>query len=185
MTQSGEQSGETARLQPIIGPLSDQEQLAAHEAVRRHLAQRSTRYRIVGPELLIDKPPSRGASSTRQIRALVIDYDNMANLQIVMQPGGDIVDAKRLDWQPPFTAEEIDEARQIAESDERVARVARQEGVSVITFGPPASATSAAGTMPRLIGLRYIMTVEARTRLVQAVVNLSTRTLGEVQESEQ
>src|SRR5215207_3292518 len=115
MTQSGEQSEETARLQPIIGPLSDQEQLAAHEAVRRHLAQRSTRYRIVGPELLIDKPPSRRAASTRQIRALVIDYDNMANLQIVMQPGGDIVDAKRLDWLPPVTAEEIDEARQIAE----------------------------------------------------------------------
>ncbi len=184
MTQSGEQSEQTAQLQPIIGPLTDQEQLAALEAVRRHMAQRSIRYRIVGPELLIDKPPSRDASSARQIRALVIDYDNMANLQIVMQPGGNIVDAQRIDWQPPFTAEEIDEARQIAESDERVARIIRQEGVSLITFGPPASATATA-TMPRLIGLRYVVMVESRMGLVRVVVNLSTRTLGEVQESEQ
>jgi hypothetical protein len=174
----------TARLQAVIASLSDQEQLAVHEAVRRELAQRSTRYRVIGPELLIGKPADPAAAATRQLRALVVDYDNQVNLEFLLQPGGEIVESSPIDWQPPFAPEEIDEARQIAESDARVARSARQAGLSVLPFGPAQPRTGTPRAMPRLIGLRYIVTVETRTRVVQAVINLSTRTLGDVEEIE-
>lgn len=175
---SSEMSEETERLQGIIAPMSADEVNAAHEAVDRHLAEHSKRYRILGPELLIDKPPRPGQPSARTIRALVVDYDNTMNLEIVVQPSGEIIEAKTIDWQPSFAPEEVEEAREIAESDERVARFLAQPGLSVIAFGPG----QPEGTNPRLIGLRYLATVDGRPRLIQAVVNLSTRQLADVEQ---
>src|SRR5262249_18727605 len=151
-------------------PLSEDEERAVREAVDRHMAQRSARYRLRGPELLIAKPPRRGDLPARAIQVLVVDYDNRVNLQIMVAPDGEIIDATPIDWQPSSAPQEVAEARAIAEVDPRVARVAGRTGISVGAFGPhqPEGATG------RVIGLRYMATVDGQLRLTHAVVNLST-----------
>src|SRR6266436_6341814 len=98
MARVEEMSEETERLLEIIAPLSQEEGHTAREAVDRHMAELSERYRVLGPELLIAKPARRGGSSAREIRALVVDYANRVNLEILVQPGGEIIGANPIDW---------------------------------------------------------------------------------------
>jgi hypothetical protein len=102
------------------------------------------------------------------------------NLEILVQPGGEIIGANPIDWQPSFAPEEVREAREIAESDEDVAELAGQPDSLVIAFGPhlPEGATG------RLIGLRYVATVDGQLQLIEVVVNLSTGSLADVQQED-
>src|SRR5262245_20894724 len=100
MVRAEEMSEETERLQAVIAPLSEDEERAVREAVDRYMAQRSARYRVRGPEVLISKPPRRGDRSARAIQALVVDYDNRVNLEITVAPDGQIIEAKPINWQP-------------------------------------------------------------------------------------
>jgi hypothetical protein len=177
MQRLREMSEDTAMMLEVIGPLSSEEERAADSAVHRRLEGQSQRYRIFGPELLIDKPPRRGEQAQRTIRAIVVDYENASNLEIVLNPSGEIMEAKAIVWQPPFSPEEVAEARQIAESDGRVAAVRDGPGLEVIPFG----AEHVEHPTARLVGLRYLAVDANRVLSVQAVVNLSTRELIDMQ----
>jgi Cu2+-containing amine oxidase len=172
-------SNETKRLKAVIGPLSKREERQAIKAVidRLHadLEQGQTpRFRVLGAELQIEKPPKRQAVPQRQIRVLVADYDKKQNLDIVVDRQGKILRMEPYrGFQPAFHAEEITEARTIADSDHRMARLAKQRGVCVSAFGPAQIVPQSS----RLVGLRCALLPksEAASFLASVVVDLCAR----------
>jgi hypothetical protein len=135
-------SNETKRLKPVIGPLSKREERQAIKAVTDRLHAdlepgQTSRFRVLGAVLQIEKPPKRQAVPQRQIRVLVADYGKKRNLDLVVDRHGKILRMEPYrGFQPAFHDEEITEARTIAERDHQIARLAKQRGVAVSAFGP-------------------------------------------------
>jgi hypothetical protein len=175
-------SKQTRRLVPAIAHLKAREERAAVKAAHAHLLEElSDRFRIFGAELRIDKPEKSGAVPQRMIAVLVVDYGKRRNLVALVDAKGKVVKVEDLRGaQPAYISEEIAEAREIAEQDARVARVAKRKTSFVSEFGPERASDNA-----RLIGLRYFVAAgkgRARPGLARAVVDLSARRLVEFQE---
>ena len=169
----------TRALGNAIAPLKDKEASAAGEAAIKHLAAKlSKRHRIFGVELRVGKPAD-SAPPKRQIAVLVVDYTERRVIE-VLTADGSVVNVKDLrGFQPAFLAEEIEEARELAQSDERLARILENDNVFDSAFAPHRSPDN----QSRAIGLRYAVSESARDIriLAEAVVDLSERKLVHVE----
>lgn len=177
-----EMSEATRALEAAIAPLKDKEASAAREAATSHLAAKlSKRHRIFGVELRVGKPAD-SAPPKRQIAVLVVDYTQRRVIE-VLTADGSVVNVKDLrGFQPAFLSEEIEEARELAQADERVARILEYDDVFVSAFAPHRSPDN----QSRVIGLRYAVSASARDIriLAEAVVDLSERKLVHVEKFE-
>src|SRR6266699_6532455 len=174
----------TRHLEPVIAPLSEEEEQRAIKAVVDYLTEElgseaKPHFRVLGAELRIDKPPRPEVVPLRLIRVLVADYDRKRNLDFVVDATGKIVRVEEYPGQPAFSLDEMKEAREIAERDKQVARFAKMRGSFVSEFGP--ALVSEQGD--RLIGLRYAVTKKNQpTRLlVSVVVDLNERELVSIE----
>jgi hypothetical protein len=172
----------TRALAAVIRPLRPREERAAIEAARVRVAKElSDHYRILGAELRIDKPLDPAKAPHRMVGVLVVDYGNRRNFEVLVDGSGKAVRVVDLGGtQPAYTSEEIEEARGIAEQDNRVSRFAKMRGSFVSEFAPERTIDNA-----RRIGLRYgrVHKGQAGRLLAHAIVDLSARKLvhlGEV-----
>ena len=167
----------TRRLGRVIAPLSSAEGRRATEAVVAYIIDQAgaeTRFQIVGVELRIDKPANPEELPIRLIRVLAVEYERRRNLDFTVTTRGRIVQvAEDPIIQPTFHNDEIQEAREIAERNQQVARVVRVEGAFASPFVPVRDAEQ----RNRLIGLHYaaIRRNLPAQFLGSAVVDLSER----------
>ena len=171
-----EMSELTRRLASVVVPLRKAEERGAIKATQAHLGKElSDHFRIFGAELQIEKPPKAGALPSRMVGVLVVDYGKRRNLIALVDANGKVVKVDDLRGaQPAYMPEEIDEAREIAEQERRVASIAKTKGSFVSEFGPEHAADNA-----RLIGLRYAVVGKHGVGqvLAHAIVDLSARKL--------
>jgi|SRR5215216_623530 len=141
----------------VLAPVGKaEERRALRAAVDWMTAQagnaRDLRYRVLGAELRIEKPRRREEVPPRWIQVLIADYTNRRNLQVTLDSEGSVVEGGELGGlQPAFHADEVGEAREIAERDPRVKRWARTKGSFAGAFAPDADRENR-----RLVGLRYL-----------------------------
>lgn len=172
-----EMSTATKALLKVIKPLSAKEERTATAAAVKHLtAELSERYQIFPAELRIPKPERPNSASRRMIAVLILDYEKRRTTELLVDTLGKLVQKTDLTgFQPVFLAKEIQEARRIAERDERVAQAIKVRGAFASAFGPHSYGKPGA----RLIGLRYA-TVDRKQNarlLGEAVVDLSEQKL--------
>src|SRR5262249_8175319 len=177
-----EMSKLTRELAKVILPLKGKEERAAIKAAQARVAEElSDHYRILGAQLRIDKPSDPTKTPPRMIGVLIVDYGNKRNLEILVNGSGKAVQVIDLRGaQPAPTKEEIDEARAIAEKDDRVRRFTKLKGSFVSEFGPERTADNL-----RRIGLRYSQALKGRISgvLAHAIVDLSSRKLVQFEET--
>jgi hypothetical protein len=156
-------SAETRQLDAVLGPLGEEEQQQAIQAAEARIGRETDRYRILGAELLIEKPTDPDIAPERLVEVLAADYANRRGLRVLVRPTG-AEEIEVLAYEPVFHPDEIAEARQIAERDEGLAELARREEHFVTPFSP----ISEIGA--RLIGLRYALAEgDGAARLVAGV----------------
>src|SRR5712692_9631687 len=176
-----EMSKLTRDLAKVILPLKPREERAAINAAKVRVASElSDHYRIFGAELRIDKPTDPTKTPLRMIGVLIVDYGNRRNFEVLVDGNSKVVRVIDLHGaQPAYTREEIEEAREIAEQDNRVGRFVKLKGSFVSEFGPERT-----GDNSRQIGLRYAQILKGRVSdvLVHAVVDLSARKLIQFEE---
>jgi hypothetical protein len=176
-----EMSTATKRLLKLLRPLTATEQRNATAAAVKHLSgELSQRYRVFPAELRIEKPPQPDAAPERTTAVVIVDYERRRTTEVLV--GARARPVRQTDltgFQPAYLADEIREARELAERDESVASAIRVRGLFVSAFGPPAYEERGA----RLIGLRYAAG-DARqgVRLLsEVVVDLSRQELVTVE----
>jgi len=157
-------SRETNRLKKVLKPLGRTEASRAIETAVEHLGPRlirdgRSRYRALGAQLGITRGTDKGTPE-RRIEVFVIDYQNRRHFRVVVA-GNRVAEVGELDWQPAFSAEEIEEAEAIVARDERLRTVVRRRGAFSSAFAPGGNATG-----ERKIGLRYLV----RRKGIAAVV---------------
>jgi hypothetical protein len=162
----------TRRLGAVLAPLGKREAGRAIRVATDHLLRElgsgeEGRFRIIGAELKIEKPPRRGATPKRLIQVFIVDYANPRNLGVIIDSRGRMLESRALTFQPTFADDEISEARAIAERDARVSAIAKRRRTSVNTFTP----REAAERGHRIIGLRYFASRrQARAQIAATVV---------------
>jgi Cu2+-containing amine oxidase len=172
-----EMSPATKALLKVISPLTAKEERNATAAAVKHLAgELSERYQVFPAELRIEKPSRSNTAPKRAIAVLIFDYEKRYTTDVLMDTLGKMIQKTDLTgFQPAFLSKELQEARQIAEKDERVARAIRVRGAFASAFGPHSHGKPGA----RLVGLRYA-TVDRKQNvhlLGEAVVDLSEQKL--------
>jgi hypothetical protein len=168
----------TRRLKPVLAPLSKKEERRAVNAATEHFTaeigrQADLRYRILSTEIRIEKPPKRGAVPERLVRVLIADYTNQRNLEISINGKGKVVQSEVLrGLQPAFHPDEIQEAKEFAQRDQRVARLAKTTGAFAGAF----ASDLAHERGRRLVGLHYLAAEKGGTAkpLATVVVDLAT-----------
>jgi hypothetical protein len=177
-----EMSEFTRKLAPVIAPLKGKDERVAIQAAKAHVAKElSDHYRIFGAELRIEKPPDARTPPRRAIGVLIVDYGNHRNFEVLVDASGKVVRLVDLKGaEPAYVAEEIIDARRIAEQEKRVARYAKMKRSFVSAFGPERTSDNA-----RRLGLRYaVVERSGHSRvLAHAVVDLSTATLVQFDET--
>ena len=172
-----EMSATTKATLKVIRPMTAKEERDAVGAAVKYLSGKlSQRYQIFPAELRIEKPSTPKAAPKRAIAVLIFDYENRRTTEVLVNPQARPLRTTDLTgYQPAFLAEEIARACDIAESDERVARVSRARGVFASAFGPHSHGERGA----RLVGLRYAAADKRRgvRVLAEAVVDLSQQEL--------
>jgi hypothetical protein len=147
----------TRKYKRVLAPLGKtEERRALRAAVEWMTAQagnaRDLRYRVLGAELRIEKPPRHEEVPPRWIQVLIADYTNRRNLQVTIDSEGSVVEGGApAGLQPAFHADEVREAREVAERDPRVKRWARTKRSFAGAFVPGAERETR-----RLVGLRYL-----------------------------
>jgi hypothetical protein len=178
MTQTRiEMSIATKALLKVIKPSTTKEERTAIASAVKYLGRElSQRHKVFPAELRIEKPPRPNAPTKRSIAVLIVDYDNRRTTEVLVDAQGKA--HRKIDltgFQPAFLADEINEARRIAERDERVANAARVRGAFASAFGPHTYGERVA----RMVGLRYAAVGKKGDvqLLGEAVVDLSTQKL--------
>jgi len=173
-------SAQTRRDSPVLAALSDQEARDAIEAAVQHLISETPnasehRLRVLGAELLIEKPERMTSSPQRLIRVLIIDYTGKRILRFRIAPPDGVVRVEPVYGQPAFHRDEVDEARTIAERDDRLRHLTNQPDLFVSPAAP--SIQIPEGT--RVIELRYVIAEpDQHYRLVASVaVDLSEQVI--------
>lgn len=175
--EADDRSPETIELERVLAPLDEEEAERAMRSAEASLTERPRRYRLLGAQLAIEKPQGQSGLPDRLVEVFVADYDNHRSLRLVVGADGGVVGSEVLGYEPPFSADEISEARRLAERDESLARLARREELVVSTFAP-----STAPLGERHVGLRYALPEEDLALPVASVlVNLAA---GEVLRSD-
>src|SRR5438132_11419316 len=82
----------TRQLQPVMEPITEQEEAQARKSVASYMDRQSAerRYRILGAELRIDKAPP-DTVPPRRIGVLVVDYGNKRNLDFLLDGEGEVI----------------------------------------------------------------------------------------------
>ena len=167
----------TKALLKVIKPLTAKEERDAAAAAVRHMSgEMSERYQVFPAELRIPKPSTPNSAPKRTIAVLILDYEKRRTTEVLVDPSGKLDQKTDLTgFQPVFLPVEIQQARKIADADERVYRITRVRGVFASAFGPHATGQRGA----RVIGLRYATVDRNRNArlLGEAVVDLSEQKL--------
>ena len=167
-----EMSAATKALLKFIAPLTSKEERSAIGAAVKVLSDElSQRFQVFPVELRIEKPPTPNSPPKRRLSVLIFDYDKRRTTEVLLDTEGNLVQKTDLTgFQPAFLKQEIQQARDIAEKDERVAAAIRSRGTFASAFGPHDHGKPGA----RLVGLRYAAVDRKNIRLLgEAVVDLS------------
>jgi hypothetical protein len=178
----------TRRLHKVIAPLSKAEEHRIVKSVTTHMIKNygggtEARFRLLGIELSINKPPKRESIPQRLIRVLVADYRNKQNLEFVLDATGKIVKAEKYaGLQPAFQEDEVREARTIAKRDSRLAHVAKRRGVFVTDFAPERVPENSF----RIVGLSYVLKAKDNVfqQLARVLVDLSEQRVVSLESTE-
>jgi len=106
----------------------------ADRKVERRLAK--TRYRVIGADYAEEKPSGRTREPKRLVEVGFYDYDRDVLVVAVMNPrtGRVLRLEEREGLQPPPSDEEVDHARKVALSDQRLEGLRRRRGLRVVAF---------------------------------------------------
>ena len=167
----------TRQIRKVIAPLSKAEEHRIIKSVTTHMTKNygggnEARFRVLGIELSINKPPKRESIPQRLIRVLVADYRNKQNLEFILDTIGKIIKAQKYaGLQPVLQEDEIKEARTIAKRDSRLTHIAKRRDFFVSDFAPE--------TIPensfRIVGLSYVLKTRDKSfqQLARVLVDLS------------
>jgi hypothetical protein len=144
-------SPQTRQLEAVLAPLGEEEEQQAILSAAASIADISDRYRILGAEVVIEKPSAPDVVPERLLAVFVADYANRRSVRVPVQPTGAAGEIEVLAYEPALHPDEVDEARRIAEQDERLARLVREERQVVGVFSP----VSEVGA--REVGLHYAL----------------------------
>src|SRR5258708_2207037 len=120
-------SPSTRRHARLLAPLGKGEERLAVRAALDHFAEHlpdggEARFRCLGAELLLEKPPAFSRPPRRMVRVVIVDYERRQILRYLIEGKGRVAHVETVGGQPSFHPEEIEEALSIARSNERVAR---------------------------------------------------------------
>ena len=138
----------------VLAPLGEREAQRAVEAAVHaveDLGCNPSRLRVYPPQLRIDKPARRDGAPTRHLRVPVRDRDQRVLYEVVIDADGRVEDTQPVAVYPPPTAEEVAEARHLAETEARVEDLVGQRPVQVRLFAPGHGSGES-----RTIGLEYL-----------------------------
>jgi hypothetical protein len=172
-----DRSPHARQLREVVAPLEKEEERRAMAAAVAQLERpQERRFRVLGAELLVEKPRQPDALPERRIDVIVVDYDGRQILEVLVDANGEVVGREQLGYQPAFDPDEVDEADAIAKQDPRVARLTQQPEVLVSTFVPVVDAELGV----RLVGLRYAIVESDEVRFLADVgVDLCARAVVE------
>jgi Cu2+-containing amine oxidase len=178
----------TRRIRKVIAPLSKAEEHRIIKSVTTHMTKNygggtKARFRVLGIELSINKPPKRESIPQRLVRVLVADYRNKQNVEFVLDATGKIIKAEKYaGLQPAFHKDEIREARTIANRDNRLVHVAKRRGVFVNDFAPETSPENSF----RIVGLSYVFKTKDNVfqQLTRVLVDLSEQKILSLESTE-
>jgi hypothetical protein len=104
---------------------------------------------------------------------VIVDYSQKQNLSVLIDRKGKVARVEKMRGQPVFHEDEVQEAREIAERDDRLAQVRKLRGLFVSTYAPPTSFATDA----RIVGLHYVVSRSQRQHemLASVAVDLSAR----------
>jgi hypothetical protein len=174
-------SPESKRIKTIARPLTKAEERRAITAAvtafgRTARGDGNRRFRVLWAELRVDKRARPKLLPPRRIAVVIVDYGGLRSLEFLVDNGGRVVGERTLSLSPPFAADEVKEARAIAEHDPRVARLI-QTGASFDGVFTPGGQGE---RRPRLVGLRYAVSKRGRAFDLRAavVVDLSAQAIA-------
>lgn len=164
----------TREFQDLLAPLEAEEERRAIAAALMSAGANREAVVIRGAELAIEKAARRGERPHRRVRVLLTAPTECVTREVIVDADGNVVSNRDLGPRNlPFLAEEVEQARAIAQRDEQVAKVlARYDRVGVGTFAP----TLPAGGRDRLVGLHFldVANPDIPRPVTTAVVNLAT-----------
>jgi hypothetical protein len=170
---AGEMSSITEEARAVIAPLGPEEERRAAEAALAHIRSDAPDVRVYGVEVAVAKPKRRGDAPARQVRVLLTAPGSSAVHEVLVDASGEVVAlTEHPSLNLPYLPEEVDEARTIAERDDRVARLAEEcRELGVGTFAPKSH-----GEGHRLVGLHYLDVVDPYLPkpLASVIVDLAT-----------
>lgn len=124
----------------VLAPLEDEEAARAVSLALQSLAEVGrdpSRLRRYPPQLRIEKPTERDGTPRRFVRVQIGDRDKHLVYDISVDTDGRIAESAAVEGvYPPVTADELGEARRVAESDPRVRKLIGDESVQVHVFAP-------------------------------------------------
>lgn len=162
----------TRRMARSLKPLSRAEAKRARQTAIDYLRPElerdgKSRFRVLGAEMMIMRPKSRGAVPKRLIEVIVIDYQNRRHLRVVVD-GARVVEAHELEGQPAFHAEEIAEAKAIAvAADPALRKLQARRTIFLSPFAPGACEPG-----QRRVGLRFVLRQKDGSGAIQAAAEV-------------
>jgi hypothetical protein len=168
----------TRRHAHLLAPLNKKEERIATRSAEEHLGSISPhgqerRFRVLGADLRIEKAERPSEPPLRFTRVVIVDYSQKQNLSVLIDRKGKVARVEKMRGQPVFHEDEVQEAREIAERDDRLAQVRKLRGLFVSTYAPPTSFATDA----RIVGLHYVVSRSQRQHemLASVAVDLSER----------
>lgn len=165
--QTDPRSPQTRQFEAVLAPLGEEEERGAIQAAGARIADLSDRYQILGAQIVIEKPPVPDAVPERVVAVFAADYANRRSVRVLVGPGAAAGEVEVLAYEPALHPDEMNEARRIAERDERLAGLAHDERLVVGVFSP----VSEVGA--REVGLRYALVRGDRPAELVATVVVS------------
>ena len=163
-------SAASVKLGKLLSPVTKTEARQAIKTVEATLKKAASKdgpsFAILWAALSMEGASKRGEKPRRLIEVVAVDYAGRRNLRYLIDAKGNVAEVGDLLYRPPFSDEEMREARTIAESDARVARIAKVRKSFVSEFGPDDDGSRGA----RLVGLRYAAPVKGGFELLARVV---------------
>jgi hypothetical protein len=175
---AGKQPSSSKRLQALIDKVKPRVVAAvlADPQVKRRLAGR--RFRVVGGDLIDEKPSGDARKALRLAEVGIYDYDrNALQVAVVDLRSGSVVGVtERLGIQPPLTDEELDEAKEIALATPKLRSLRKVRGVQITSMPSRLSfAESGPARGHRIFALYFWVGGKKPRKVGQVAVDLSTR----------
>jgi hypothetical protein len=136
------------------------------------------RLRALWAEVRVEKPANPEAPPRRLVAVVIVDYDRRQTAEVTVDSRGRVLGWRDVEFRPPFADDELEEARQLARRDRRVARLVQRGGAFDGQFMP----NTIGDERPRLVGLRYAIDEPGQPfePLARVVVDLSRGTVVSV-----